>query len=467
MSSKRLSSVQILDLLGRPRQDQNDAEYKLANGQLWLHTLNRGDPSEILDLNAFTASEAFPATLIIVAALTEAMKESDGNAKLSYIRARSGWLKHLQKLLTPAAFAVLTAEPTPTMIRNAALREQGRASDQAKERSDEQLPNSSAESIRRRAELRAAKKSGSPAIARGESEDGKQEQISAPVLVGPAAIASNPGTAKILAEYDLLSSPVRRVKMPNLTSLSHSLKAKYPWFSEFIESLTRDLSVSILQGRPYFSMSPVLLVGRPGCGKTAIAEAIAKAAGTPSHLFHGSMCDGEDFSGHGRRFHNGTPSFVLRKILSTQIANPVVIIDEIDKLATREIPGEEILDSLLGLLEPSTALRWRDPFLERDCDLSTVSWILIANDASRLPPALISRVRIYNLPRPTTQHLDSIISFNETQMSGADTLSQGQLALDSMVRKLLAADLDQHGDLRRVRRALRAALGVMPRSILH
>lgn len=471
MSIKNLSAVRILNLLGHPAWRQIENESNLEDGISWLDESKTMTPAEIIDASGFGASQDFTVTLIFVAALTVGVQESEGEAKFSHICKRAEWLAHLKELLTPANFARLMAAPSPTMVRRAALRAQLLLSEQNDKRSGKQVPDPLSESVQRREALRATSERDERNDLDSEPravETRKKDRLSAPILLGQPAPAATAESAKVLFAYDVLVKPLRRIQSPDPNKIRELLSLEFPWLSELIDGVARDLSISERLNQTHFYTPPILLVGPSGVGKTAIAMAIARAVGTPGHLFDAARAAaGEHFGGLGRRFHNAAPSFIVQQILSTKVGNPVLLVEEIDKSASREHGGDGTLEALLGLLDPSTARRWRDPYLEQYCDLSAVSSILTANDSASLPTALVSRVKIYHLPRPVGRHLDSIVAVAVKEMFGAEPSALEPPTLDAQVRKALCEDLDRYGDLRRVRRALRAAFGAVPPPTLH
>ena len=90
-------------------------------------------------------------------------------------------------------------------------------------------------------------------------------------------------------------------------------------------------------------------------------------------------------------------------VVSTGLANPLVILDEIEKAATSKYNGN-LLDALLPLLEPRSASKYHDIFVQASVDLSGVVWLATANDVTSLPKPFRDRCRILAFPTPT--HLD-------------------------------------------------------------
>jgi ATP-dependent Lon protease len=113
------------------------------------------------------------------------------------------------------------------------------------------------------------------------------------------------------------------------------------------------------------------------------------------------------FGGTSKAWSNTEPSVPARAVAQSKTANPTVLIDEIDKAAARNWNGR-LWDALLPFLDRETAVRYRDQSLDCDLDLSMVSYVATANDATKLPSPLRDRFRIIKIPAPTLQHLPAL-----------------------------------------------------------
>lgn len=142
-----------------------------------------------------------------------------------------------------------------------------------------------------------------------------------------------------------------------------------------------------------FGFSPVLLLGPPGSGKSRLAQALAEAFGAPFlRVDRAGESDAREFLGTGAGWSSERPALPTRFLAEIDVANPVVFIDEIDK-ETVDSRNGSVSRGLLPMLEPQTARTWRDPFLSVEDDLPQISWILAANDLTRLrdltpPPSM-------------------------------------------------------------------------------
>lgn len=193
------------------------------------------------------------------------------------------------------------------------------------------------------------------------------------------------------------------VATPDLPGVFRALRAEAPHFASIIDLILRDTAAS-----PHVRFRPSLLVGSPGIGKGRLSVGLGRKLGMPVRLIPcGGVADGS-FGGTSRQWHTGRPSVPLGVIRETAVANPLLVLDEIEKVGQSRQNGN-LLDVLLGMLEPENAGAFWDPYIEAPVDLSTVNWLLTANSVHTLHPALLDRCRVLFLPEPTPDDLPQLL----------------------------------------------------------
>lgn len=190
----------------------------------------------------------------------------------------------------------------------------------------------------------------------------------------------------------------RFVVKPSSPDALDALYDSCPNFGEVIDDLKRALALAVCGNEPVH-FTPLLLLGEPGIGKTHFARELAQALGTGYEFVSmSSLTAGWILSGASSQWNNAKPGKVASTLVGGDYANPLIVLDEVDKAGgdSRYDP----LGALYGLLERDTAQAFKDEFIEVEMDASHVLWVSTANDETRLPEPILNRMNVYEVPRP-------------------------------------------------------------------
>ncbi|MEH6737267.1 MAG: AAA family ATPase [Sulfitobacter sp.] len=248
--------------------------------------------------------------------------------------------------------------------------------------------------------------------------------------------------------------------------LAATLHEEMPWMGPATEHIWHAMRQSVREGRLGFQFAPLLLLGPRGIGKSHWARRLGKLLEVPTTVIEAT---GEPASfaliGSQRGWANAGPGKIMETILRERCADPIIVVDEVEKAG--DVNSEKglrfsLTDGLLPLLESMTAKTWQCPYYRVQFDLSWVGWVLTANSLHGLPEPLLSRCPPLELPPVSKQHL---VGFAQ-RLGRAHNLPDEAVAVIEEI--ILSCQGDIGGpSLRTVKRMIERAEIAYSRPLLH
>lgn len=199
-----------------------------------------------------------------------------------------------------------------------------------------------------------------------------------------------------------------RSRMPAPGELAATLLAEWPWADHVAKHVEGMLSVQRSVSVKHPALKPILFVGPPGSGKTALAGRIAELLGVPSLVIPaGGSSDAAGLSSVTRGWTSSRPCGPVMAAAEHDCCDPAIIVDELDKTAAPGSKNGSASGVLLGLLGNPEA--FQDTCLLSEVDLSRMTFMATANGLGGIPGALLDRFAVMLVGRPKAEHFDTVL----------------------------------------------------------
>ena len=238
----------------------------------------------------------------------------------------------------------------------------------------------------------------------------------------------------------------------------HGLEDVKDRIVEYLAVRTRraERGLQVVGGRG--SGAVMVLAGPPGVGKTSLGESVARALGRKFvRVALGGVRDEAEIRGHRRTYVGALPGRIVRAIGEAGSMNPVVLLDEIDKVGS-DYRGDPSA-ALLEVLDPAQNHTFRDHYLDLDLDLSDVVFLATANVIENIPSALLDRMELVSLDGYTEDDKVAIArDFLLPRQRERAALTEDEVTVTEAALRKIAADYTREPGVRQFERLLAKAL---------
>ena len=223
-----------------------------------------------------------------------------------------------------------------------------------------------------------------------------------------------------------------------------------------VRSRRAERGLQVVGGRG--SGAVIVLAGPPGVGKTSLGESVARTLGRKFvRVALGGVRDEAEIRGHRRTYVGALPGRIVRAIKEAGSMNPVVLLDEVDKVGA-DYRGDPAA-ALLEVLDPAQNHTFRDHYLELDLDLSDVLFIATANVVEQIPSALLDRMELVTLDGYTEDDKVAIArDFLLPRQLERAALTADEVTISDAALREIAANYTREAGVRQMERFLAKAL---------
>jgi len=232
-----------------------------------------------------------------------------------------------------------------------------------------------------------------------------------------------------------------------------------------VRSRRAERGLQVVGGRG--SGAVMVLAGPPGVGKTSLGESVARALGRKFvRVALGGVRDEAEIRGHRRTYVGALPGRIVRAIGEAGSVNPVVLLDEIDKVGS-DYRGDPSA-ALLEVLDPAQNHTFRDHYLDLDLDLSDVVFLATANVIENIPSALLDRMELVQIDGYTEDDKVAIArDYLLPRQRERAALSEDEVTVTDAALRKIAADYTREPGVRQFERLLAKAMRKVTTKLAH
>ncbi|MFK7998994.1 MAG: endopeptidase La [Polyangiales bacterium] len=217
--------------------------------------------------------------------------------------------------------------------------------------------------------------------------------------------------------------------------------------------------MAVLQLAPEARGTVLCLLGPPGVGKTSLAQSVADATGRPLvRVSLGGVRDEAEIRGHRRTYIGAMPGRIMTALRKAKVKNPVIVLDEVDKVTSGGWSGDPQA-ALLELLDPEQNERFQDHYVDTPFDLSEALFIATANDLSKMSLPLRDRLEILEVSGYT---IDEKVQIAARHLFGEQIerhgLNEEQVSIDEETLSIIVKDYTRESGVRRLKQQIAKVL---------
>jgi len=233
----------------------------------------------------------------------------------------------------------------------------------------------------------------------------------------------------------MIKAPIKKIKSTMITDLENMVH-DFPHFSELINYLVLSLKVRDLTNG-ILNFKHLLIVGEHGIGKNAFIRRLNDVLGYVGNSINmTSVMAPFELAGMDAGWNSSAPGFFFNAILKNNAANPIVILDDLDKVSINPHHGN-VNTAIIELIEPSNAKKYYERFFQIDLNMSYVTVIALANNVDDIDRGVLDLLKVFKVEKPSVEAISSIVFsiYKDLKLDGIYGFTQ---LTDSELNELVA-----------------------------